>query len=352
MKTIFKFRSLLLAASTASLLFLAACGPSKPVLHVYCWSDYFAADLLEEFGERFDCKVILDTYDSNEMMVAKLQSGAAGYDVVFPSSYMVQTMVEDGLLLELDREAIPNLANIDSSYLANVALDKEMRHSVPYMSGTTGIAYRSDAVEDFEPSWAMFGRSDLAGRMTLLDDPREVLGAALKFLGHSLNSTDPAEIEAAADQVIEWKRNLAKFDSEGYKAGIASKEFYVVHGYGGDVQQVITENNDPAIVFALPKEGFVMWEDTVAIPATADNVELAREFINFLHEPAIAARNTEEVFYLCPNVGAYPLLSEEVRSNPVIFVPAELLPMGEQIVELGDALALYTAAWDRVKAAE
>jgi spermidine/putrescine transport system substrate-binding protein len=331
-------------------LLLSSCGGSKPVLHVYNWSDYFAEGLLKEFEERYDCRVVLDTYDSNEMMLGKLKSGASGYDVIFPSSYMIPLMVANGLLLELDKDSIPNLRHVDPAFLANVALDKAMRHSVPYMSGTTGIAYRRDIVSDFVPSWTMFGRADLGGRMTLLDDPREVIGAALKVLGHSVNSTDPAAINAAADLVISWKRNLARFDSEGYKAGIASREFYVVQGYGGDVQQVIDENEDPEIVFALPREGFVMWEDVVAIPSTADNVELALAFINFLHEPEIAARNISEVYYLCPNVGAYPLLDDEIRANPVVFIPNELLVKGEQLIDVGDDLALYTAAWDRIKA--
>lgn len=344
-----RFLGAALAGGLLSLL--AGCGKSKPVLHVYNWSDYFAEGLLEDFEQKFDCTVILDTYDSNEMMVGKLKSGASGYDVVFPSSYMVPLMVDDGLLLELDPAEMPNLANVDPAFLANVALDKEMKHSVPYMSGTTGIAYRRDEVENFVPSWTMFARADLAGRMTLLDDPREVIGAALKTLGFSLNSTNPAEIEAAANLVISWKANIAKFDAEGYKAGIASKEFYLVHGYGGDIQQVIDENEDPEIAFALPREGFVMWEDTVAIPTTSDNVELAKAFINYLHDPEVAARNIESVFYLCPNTGAYALLDDEIRSNPVVFVPADLLPKGEQVIDVGEDLALYTAAWDRIKAA-
>lgn len=336
---------------TTALAAFIACGPSKPVLHVYNWSDYFAEGLLEQFEEEFDCRVILDTYDSNEFMVSKLQAGASGYDVIFPSSYVVPRMVQDGLLRVLDHDNLPNLANIDRDFIENVSLDKGMVHSVPYMSGTTGIAYRADSVQDFEPTWRIFERADLAGRMTLLNDPREVLGAALKVLGYSLNTTSEVEINEAADLVIEWKRHIARFDSEAYKAGIASQEFFLVQGWSGDVMQVIEANNDPDIVFALPREGFPVWEDTVAIPATADNVELAEAFINFLHRPDVAAANMTFNYYLCPNEAAYELLDEEMRNDPIVFVPDELMSRSEQVLDVGEHLAKYSAAWDRVKAA-
>lgn len=333
-------------------LLFAGCAKKKSVLHVYIWSDYLAEGIVEEFEAANDCEVVIDNYDSNEVLHAKLKGGATGYDVVFPSSYVVRMMVEDGLLQKINHDHIPNLQNLDPSFLQNVSLDKGMEFSVPYMTGSTGIAYRKDVVENFEPTWRTFGRADLAGRMTLLDDPRECLGVALKTLGYSMNTVNEAEINAAADLVIEWKKNIARFESEAFKAGIASKEFWVVQGWGGDIQQVIDENEDENIVFVLPQEGFPMWEDTMAIPAGSDNVELAEKFINYLHDAGIAARNIEYNYYLCPNAAAYPLLSEEIKANPVVFIPAELLPLGEQTLDVGDDLKKYNDAWDRVKAAQ
>ncbi|MCF3650226.1 polyamine ABC transporter substrate-binding protein [Synoicihabitans lomoniglobus] len=333
-------------------LLFSSCAKKKPVLHVYIWSDYLAEGLVEEFAAANNCEVIVDNYDSNEVLHAKLKGGATGYDLVFPSSYIVRMMVEDGLLQKLNHDRIPNIKNLDPIFVGSVSVDKKMVYSIPYMTGATGIAYRTDEVEDFVPSWQMFARSDLAGRMTLLDDHREVLGAALRVLGHSMNSTDEAAIEAAADLVIEWKRNIAQFASESNKAGIASKEFYLVQAWGGDVQQIIDENEDPNIAFALPQEGFAMWEDTMAIPTGADNVDLAEKFINFLHDPVIAARNIEFNYYLCPNWASYRHLSEEVLQNPIVIIPPELLKKGEQIKDIGDDLAKYTAAWDRVKATQ
>jgi spermidine/putrescine transport system substrate-binding protein len=347
-------RSLHLVGGLGLAFFFAGCGSSeaeKPVLHVYNWSDYIADGLIEQFEELHNCTVVYDVYDSNESLYTKLKAGASGYDVIFPSSYFVAIMKAENMLQPLNHANIPNLANIDPAFLAGISLDKEMEYSVPYMSGTTGIAYRKDSVENFTPSWRIYERADLGGRMTMLDDMREVLGAALKTLGYSINTTNTAEIEAAADLVIEWKRNLARFDNEGYKAGIASKEFFVVHGYGGDVQQIIDENEDPEIVYVLPQEGFATWEDTMAIPAGADNVELAEKFINWMHSAEVAAANIGANFYLCPNTAAYALLDEETLANEVVFVPKEKMSGGEQIIDLGEDMAKYNAAWDRVKSA-
>lgn len=346
---------LILLSGALAMALLSGCGRSsteeKPVLHVYNWSDYIAEGLIEQFEEAYGCEVVYDVFDSNEAMYAKLKAGASGYDVIYPSSYFVSMMVKEGMLKPLNKANMPNLANVDPVFLASVSLDKEMKYSVPYMSGSTGIAYRKDMVEDFEASWSVYERADLAGRMTLLDDIREVMGAALKALGYSLNTTNEAEIEEAADLVIKWKRNIARFDNEGYKAGIASKEFWVVQSYGGDVQQIIDENEDYDIVYTLPKEGFSIWEDTMAIPAGADNVELAEKWINFMHSAEVAAANIEYNYYYCPNTSAMPLLSEEILSNEVVFIPAEKMAKGEQTLDLGEDLAKYVKAWDRVKAA-
>ncbi len=349
-------KQLILLAGAVAMAFVSGCGRSsdegKPVLHVYNWSDYMAEGLLEQFEAENNCKVVYDVFDSNEALYAKLKAGATGYDIIFPSSYFVSVMVEEGMLQEINKANIPNLKNIDPEFLEKVSLDKVMKYSVPYLSGTTGIAYRKDTVKDFDSSWTVYAREDLAGRMTLLDDIREVLGSGLITLGYSVNTTSESEIEEAADLVISWKKNIARFDNEGYKAGVASKEFWVVQGYGGDVQQVIDENEDENIVYTLPKEGFTMWEDTVAIPTGADNVELAEKFINFLHSAEVAVANIEYNYYLCPNTAAYPLLSEEIKANEVVFVPKDKLVKGEQIVDVGKDLAKYNKAWNRVKASK
>ncbi|MEW6338542.1 MAG: polyamine ABC transporter substrate-binding protein [Acidobacteriota bacterium] len=331
-----------------ALLAAAGCARQPMTLHVYTWADYIKPELVARFEQEQGCAVVIDTFDSNEAMYAKLKAGAAGYDVVTPSSYMVQVMHRQGMLLSLDHAALPNLANVDPEVL-KIAIDPEMEHSAPYMMTITGIAYLGSKVPDVRPSWAVFDRPDLKGRATMLADMRETIGAALKFLGHSINSTDPAELAAARDVVIRWKKNLAKLENEQYKTGLASGEFLLVHGYSGDILQVQEENED--IVFAVPEEGTSIACDDLVILRDARQAELAHRFVNFLHDPKVAAENTEFISYLCPNSASYPLLSEEIRSNPALFVPAEVKAKSEVITDLGEGNALYARIWDEIKAA-
>jgi spermidine/putrescine transport system substrate-binding protein len=337
---------------TALFFLQFGCGPAKPRLHVYNWADYLDEDVIKDFEETHGCRVILDFFDSNESMYAKVKAGAAGYDVIFPSSYQAAIMKEEGLLQNLDPRKIPNLGNIDPAFLMMSAIDATMTYSVPYMTGTTGIAYRAGAVSGEMPeSWSVFLRPEFKNRATLLNDPRETIGAALKSLGYSVNATDEAQIAAAAEVVIQWKRNIAKFENEQYKPGIASGEFLLVHGYSGDISQVIADNEEAGIQYMLPEEGFTLWCDDMVIPAKARNPDLAHAFINFMLEPKVAARNMEFCFYKAPNQAAYALLSEDLREDKNVFVPKNKLEKAEVLKPLGAINALYSRYWDRIKAA-
>jgi spermidine/putrescine transport system substrate-binding protein len=348
MKTVLSRKTL--AASAALVLALAAgCGPRRPTLHIYTWADYIKPELVQRFERENDCQVVLDTFDSNEVMYAKLKAGAGGYDLIFPSSYMVKLMAGQDMLQPLDPARLPNLKQVDPDYLA-IAMDPEMKHSAPYMMTTTVLAWLGDRVPDVAPSWEVFGRADLKGKMTMLNDMREALGAALKSLGYSLNSTDEKEIEAAADRLIEWKRNLAKFENEQYKTGLASGEFLLVHGYSGDILQA-RETNDK-IQMAVPREGTALSCDDMVIPKGASRPDLAHAFINFLHDPEVAGENSDYIGYICPNLGAYERISPDLRDNPALFLPPEMRKRCEVIDDVGDSLRLYTRAWDRVKASD
>lgn len=332
------------------LLLCSGCGEAKPKLHVYIWSDYIKDDLVKQFQKEYNCKVVIDTFDSNESMYAKLKAGATGYDVLFPSSYMVKIMNDQAMLQNLDHTLLPDVkANLDPKYLA-LAFDKEMTHSVPYMVTVTCLGYLGSRVEDFEPSWSQLDRADLKGRMTMLNDIRETIGAALKYLGYSLNTTNDAELQEAKAVAIAWKKNIAKYENEQYKNGLASGEFLLVHGYGGDLMQVQEENDD--IVLAVPREGSVISFDDMVIPADSQNVELAHHFINFLHRPQVAAENTEFVYYLCPNTGSYELLSDEIREDEILFPADDVIANLEMIDDLGDENVKYNILWDEIKAAE
>jgi spermidine/putrescine transport system substrate-binding protein len=292
--------------------------------------------------------VVIDTFDSNEAMYAKLKAGASGYDIVVPSSYMARTMSQQGMLRDLDRTRLPNLAHVDPDYL-KIALDPGMKYSAPYMLTITGIAYLKSRVSNVEASWRVLDRTDLKGRMTMLNDMRETIGAALKSLDYSLNTTNEQELAAARDVVIRWKKNLAKFENEQYKTGLASGEFLLVHGYSGDILQVQAENKD--IVFMVPLEGSSLACDDMVILKGSRQVDLAHRFINFMHDPRVAAENTEFIRYLCPNQASYAYLSKETRGNPTLFPPADVRRKAEVIIDLGADNARYTKIWDEIKAA-
>jgi spermidine/putrescine transport system substrate-binding protein len=344
-------RSLVLAAAAVVVILMAGqCGgggkKAVPVLHLYTWSDYIKPELVARFEAENRCRVVIDTFDSNEAMYAKLKAGATGYDVITPTSYMVSLMNSQGMLLPLDLDLLPNCRHVDLDYLA-IAIDKRMAYSVPYMLTNSGIAYLKSKVGNFEPTWGMFGRADLKGRMVMLNDMRETIGAALKFLGYSLNSTDPAQLAKARDVILGWKANLAKFENEQYKNGIASGEFLLVHGYSGDILQVQAENDD--IAFVMPREGGAISCDDLVIARSAGEVKLAYAFINFLHDPAVAAENTGFTQFLCPNRDSYGLLEESIRGNPGIFLPVDIRVKCEVLTDLGEKNVLYVKVWDEIK---
>jgi spermidine/putrescine transport system substrate-binding protein len=186
------------------------------------------------------------------------------------------------VIREIDHSKIPNMKNLDIPFIRK-GLDPDMKYSVPYMVTYCGIAYNKKKVRNFKPSWSMFDRADMAGRMTLLDDMREVIGAALKFNGYSYNTTNPAELQKAADQVIRWKKNIAKFDVDEAKRGLSSGEFFMIQVYNGDALQLVGENKD--LAFVLPQEGTSISQDNFVIPVSARNPDLAFKFIDFLLEP-------------------------------------------------------------------
>lgn len=326
-----------------------ACSLHAETLHLYTWADYISPDAVKQFETQHACKVVIDTFDSNESMFAKLKAGASGYDLVVPTAYMIQVMQAQGMLQKLDHTLLPNLKHIDSALLAKLP-DKTMQHSVPYTLAYATIAVRKDKVKDVIASWAMFDRPALAGRVTLLDDMREAIGAALKSLGHSINSRDDSQLTAARDVLIRWKKNLARFDNEGYKAGIDSAEFLLVHGYSGDLFQVQRDN--PKVEILIPREGVTLGSDEFVIPAAAKQPALAHALIDHLLDPDVAAANMEWMGYLCPNVEALKKVSPAFLQNPAIQIPEDVKAKCEVIEDLGPDLVKYTKIWDAVKAAK
>ena len=342
----------ILAGTAIACGILAGCGPTKEELHIYTWSDYIAADVIKQFEEANNCKVVVDTFDSNEAMYAKLQAGSTGYDIIMPTSYQIPLMAKNKMIQKLDHAKLPNFKkNFDKGYVS-ATLDPSFEYGVPYAVTYTGIAYRKDKVGDAPvDSWKVFETAALKGRMSLLSDMRETIGGALKFLGYSLNSTSAEEINKAADVVIGWKKNIAKFDNEQYKTAVASGEFYVGHGYSSDVIQTMLDNEN--VDFKLPKEGFTVACDQMVIAAGSKKADLAHKFIDFCYDPEIAAANMTEVCAPMPVAPAFAKLDEKLRK--LMLLDADTLKKGEVQLDFSDrpeVHKLYVDAWDKIKAAK
>lgn len=316
---------------------------SEPILHLFVWAETFKPELIDEFQKKYHCHVTIDTFDSNESMYAKLQLSSAKYDIIFPSNYFVEVLEKQNMIKPLDLKLIPNSRNIDPKYFSQ----KDPQMAIPYLVSFSGIAYRKDKVHAIDPSWSVFARSDLRGRMTMLNDAREALGAALRFLGYSINTRDPRHISEATEVLIQWKKNLAKFDNEQYRHGIASGEFLVVQGYSIDIMQVQAENNE--VAFLYPKEGSIASVDALAISRYAQNSELAHSFINFMLEPENGIQNVLYTNGLVPLPAIYEQIQADEQKKHILFPHAEALKKMETIQDLGADTQLYYLAWEQVK---
>lgn len=338
----------LLTTLLLSLFLTASLQAAGETLHVYIWADYIKPELIERFEQKHGCQVVVDTFDSNESMYAKVRAGAAGYDILVPSSYMVGLLWQQGLIRELDRGQIPNAVNVDPEVLAKLE-DAAMSHSVPYATSYGVLAYRKDRLKSLPASWSALEAAEVRRRACVLNDMRETMGAALCSLGYSANSRDERQLLRAGEVVKRWKKAVAKFDNEQYKSAIDSGEFVLVHGYSGDLFQVVEENDQVGIL--LPEEGVVMACDEFVIPRSARQPALAHAFINFLLDGVVAAENMEWTGYVCPNKDAMARVSREFLANPAVAIPEGVRAKSEVIRDLGKDLPKYTKIWDEIKAA-
>jgi len=318
----------------------------KPVLNVYNWDDYIDEETIPEFEKQFGVTVNYDVYDSNESLLAKLQAGASGFDVVFPSDYMIKIMIQLDLLEPLDTSKIPNIANLDPGLL-DQAFDPGNRYSLPYTWGTAGIGYRADKVIGPVESWAIMFDPKYTGRIVMLDDVRETLGAALKYLGYPLNSTNPAELAQAKELLIHQKSIIKAYASAQAEQMLLSGDAWLVHNWSGDIYRVAAENS--AIKYVIPKEGSSKFIDNCAIPKTAQNKELAHQFINFLLNAEVDARIHNQIQYLTANKAALPLLDEALR-HTMETMSAESAAKLEYIEDLGRDTRLWDRIWTEIKA--
>jgi spermidine/putrescine transport system substrate-binding protein len=268
-------------------------------------------------------------------------------------------MAKNNMIRKLDHSKLATVkANFDKGYFACM-LDKSMTYSVPYAVTLTGFSYRKDKTSGAPvDSWKVFTSSALKGRMSLLSDMRETIGAALKSLGYSLNSEKKEEIDAAVKVVLEWKKNIAKFDNEQYKTAVASGEWFVGHGYSSDIIQTIMDDEKDVIGFSLPKEGFTVCCDEMVIAADAPQPDLAHAFINFLYDADICRANMASVCAPMPCAPAMKLLAadaETAKLASLIAIDANVLAKGEVLKDFDEKpeiRKMYIEAWDRIKAGE
>ena len=322
-------------------------------LALYNWAEYIDPDLLTAFEEAYGVSVTQDTYDSNEAMQPIISAGNSGYDVIVPSDYMVSIMIENGDLLALNKDAIPNMSNLADDFASGLPYDPEGDFSAPYQWGTTGLGVDKAVVgEDFPRSWALlfdeataeeFGT---AGEITLLNDPRETLGAALKYLGYSLNSTSEAELDEAKELVA--NASVKAFESDQYDELLAAGESVVGHGYSGNFFVQFDEADDPdQYEYFVPDEGGTRWVDNMAVVVDAPHPCTSHTFINFILDAENGATLTNWNYYASPNAAAEEFIDPEVLEDPAIY-PTDLSLL-EFISDTGDFEINYSDAFIEAK---
>lgn len=327
--------------------FISGCGGEKKAqLNVFTWAGYISDEIRTEFKKEFGVNVVVDTYGSNEDLLAKISAGATGYDIIMPSDYMVSKMVKENLLAELNLDNIPNFKNISPLFI-NKYFDPENRYSVPYTFGTAGIAYDSSAVSPAPNSWAVLWDEKYKNQFSMLDDPRETPAVALKLLGHSLNTTDPEQLRQAKEQLIAQKPLVKQYKSEAEEPLIAG-EVVMAHCWSGDAFRAAEKRL--AIHYVIPKEGSSQFIDNVCIPKSAPHKDLAEEFINYLLRPEVNAKISAFTMYATCVPAAKEHLPEDLLKHKYIYPSEEVLKSLEWIEDLGDFTQQYSRAWDEIKA--
>jgi len=297
--------------------------PPPKELNVYIWTNYHSPEAIARFEKDHGVRVVIDTYDNNEVIEQKLQSGTAPYDIVVPSDYMVVSLARQGLLTPLDEARLPGLANLDPLLDWGKALGGP-RYSVPYLWGTTGFAYRADKIPEPIDSWAPFFDPKYKGRIVMLDDMREDFAVALKSLGHSLNTTDEAQLRAAQKMLADQRPLVLAYDSSDFAGKVQAGDGWLVHGYSGELATVARDSGG-TIKYVLPKEGATIAVDNLAIPTAAKHVDLAYAFIAFMLQPDVAADTTNVTGYPTANAAAKPTIKAEIVGDPAVFPSAEAL---------------------------
>lgn len=322
-------------------------------LALYNWSEYIAPEVIKKFEQEYGVKVTIDSYEDNESLFAKFQAGGnPGYDLVLPTDYMIEKMIRAGMLDKIDFSNVPNIRNIDPAHL-NLYYDPQQEYSAPYFWGTTGIAYDPARVKHDITSWKdLFEPADdIKGKIGFLNDQREVMGAALRYLGYSGNSTDPAQIEAAKKLLLDAKKYVAGFyDSIVARDNLVAGDVAVTMSYPGDV--LTARQQKPDLKYIIPKDGATLWQDGLCIPKGAPHKYTAEVFLDFMLRPDIAALNANVIGYPTTNGAAVKqgLVDPKLAGDPSIY--PDVKSYGDKLEFLrhfdGETQSLYDRAWTEV----
>lgn len=341
--------------STAVLLSLAGCGTGSSGANgeviVYNWGEYMDPDVLDMFEEETGIKVVYDEFETNEIMYPKIEAGASEYDVICPSDYMIQKMIENDLLAELNFDNMPNAkANIGEQYWEQARqFDPENKYSVPYCWGTVGILYNKTMVDEPVDSWSILWNEKYKDNILMQDSVRDAFMVALKLNGYSMNSTDAAELDAAKNSLIEQKPLVQAYVIDQVRDKMIGGEAAIGVIYSGEA--IFTQRENPDLEYVIPKEGTNIWIDSWVVTKNSQNKENAEKFIDFMCRPDIALKNFEYITYSTPNDATRELIEdEEIKNSPIAFPDLSQYSNLETFQYLGDdGDALYNNLWKEVK---
>jgi spermidine/putrescine transport system substrate-binding protein len=342
-----KRRTFLLGSLAVSAL--TACSRDRrPRLNVYNWSAYVAPDTVSNFEAEFGVKVHYTTYESNEEMLAKVLTGNSGWDIVFPTHTRLKPMKEYGLLEPLRHEWLPNLKNLDPRFRAPV-WDPALEMAVPYMWIGTGIVYNK-SLQPAPARWADLWEPRLAGRLTMLDDPEDMLGACLKKAGLPFDATDPAQLQRARDEAMAQKKIVRAYLNAEVRDQLVAGDVLAAQLWNTTAQQAM--DSAPSLAFAYPAEGFPFYCDTAAILRESARVDLAHKFLNYVLRPNVSAAVVEYTRTATANGAAHDILPEAERNNPTMYPPPEIFERGEWPTTLPrSAQRLRDRIWTEIKSA-
>jgi spermidine/putrescine transport system substrate-binding protein len=322
-------------------------GPEEKALNFYNWSDYVAKSTIPDFQKQTGIKVTQDFFSSNEELLAKLQAGGTGYDVIVPSDYMVSIMIKSDILEPLDMSKIPNFKNVGANY-KGLGYDPDNQYSVPYQWGTTGILYNEQRLGKLEPSWDPMWDPDNKGKIGMLNDERETPGAALYKLGYSVNATEKEQLDEAEAELKKQKPLLrGYFDSTQNRPLVINGDLLLGHVFSGDAFLALSSNEN--LDYIIPEPAATRWTDNMAIPKGAEHPDNAHKFINYILGAKTGAALSNYTYYNTPNEASLPMIDGALRKLPGYELEPSVFDRLQIIEDVGAATREYSTLFTSVK---